>query len=383
MYGDFYMADMQATAVATTKQQKILVSRWADPWLVGGIGIVAWFLFSLPEWGVLPRFGAIVSGPIYWVLLAITGAHFGVSYHLGYGQGRATVMKRWKLLVAAPTGVFLVAIALSFAAVTGATELANQGVRFLLATVFTLTSWHYIKQVYGVARLGGSMHGLSFSSIEVHVLRYGLYPLWFWQASRVWAGSRGRSFNGLEAGYDVMPVWVVDALKIVTLISVGLLALTFVRCAQRWSKIPPAMIWSPYAVGFLWFLFPPNIASSVLVFGALHGLQYLACAHRAEMAWGFERGVDNTIWWWSSVFGGALATGILLVYWLPRLLSDATEATALGTIPATLLFVFFNLHHYAVDASIWRFDGGHIRRVTKGPRVPVSNAAPGLVSTPR
>lgn len=374
------MADKQATAVAANEQHTILVSRWADPWLVGGLGIVAWVLFSLPQWGVLPQFSAIVSGPLYWLLLATTGAHFGVSYHLGYGQGREIVLQRWPLLVAAPIALFVISLAFATAALSGATEVANQGVRFLLTAVFSLTSWHYIKQVYGIARLGGSLHSLSFDSIEVRILRYGLYPLWFWQASRIWAGTRGRSFNGLEAGYNLLPSAVVDGLQLVTYLSVGLLMVAFVKCALRWSQIPPAMIWTPYAVGFLWFLFPPNFASTVLVFGALHGLQYLACAHRAEMAWGFERGVDNTVWWWSSVFGGALATGMLLVYWLPQLLTDATAATTLGAIPATLLFVFFNLHHYAVDASIWRFDGGHIRRVTKGPRARSSSRTPELAS---
>jgi len=65
-----------------------------------------------------------------------------------------------------------------------------------------------------------------------------------------------------------------------------------------------------------------------------------------------------SIWW-------ALATGLLLVYWLPRLLTDATQTTSLGAIPAALLFIFFNLHHYAVDASIWRFGGQHIGRITR------------------
>ena len=64
-----------------------------------------------------------------------------------------------------------------------------------------------------------------------------------------------------------------------------------------------------------------------------------------------------SIWWGAS-------DRPAFVYWLPRLLTDATQTTSLGAIPAALLFIFFNLHHYAVDASIWRFGGQHIGRIT-------------------
>ena len=321
--------------------------------------------FKLPQWGLID-YQPQISGPVYWVLLALTGTHFGASYHLAYGQGRSQVRRQWLPLVGVPVGLALVATALCVAALMGAQSLANGGVRFLLALVFTLTSWHYIKQVYGVMRVGASLRGLRIDKTEAQVLRYGLYPLWLLQAVHVWAGRTGRSFGGLEAGYDIVPQQFVDGLYWVTWLSMPVLAGVFVRLAVRLRAVPPAAVWTPYAVGFLWYLWPPDFVVMILMFGALHGLQYLACAHRAEMAWGVERGAQNKVWWWSSVFGGALATGFLLVYWLPQILTNAAAATALGTLPAALLFAFFNLHHYAVDASIWRFGGEHIRRITKG-----------------
>lgn len=356
---------------AQPNEHHVLVGRSLDAWLVGGLGIAAWVFFKLPQWGVLD-YEPQISGAVYWVLLAITGTHFGASYHLAYGQGRGPVRRQWVPLLAVPVVLALVAIALCAAALAGASGLANGGVRFLLASVFTLTSWHYIKQVYGVTRLGASLRGVRLDEPEVLVLRYGLYPLWLLQAVHVWAGRTGRSFDGLEAGYNIVPAPFVDGLYLLTWISMPVIALVFVRMAFRLRKVPSAAVWAPYAVGFLWYMWPPDFVVTIMVFGAVHGLQYLACAHRAEVAWGIERGADNKVWWWSSAFGGALATGLLLVYWLPQLLTDAASATVLGTIPAALLFAFFNLHHYAVDASIWRFGGEHIRRITKGPR-PVSS----------
>ena len=344
-----------------------LVSRWADGWLVGGLGIGTWFLFQLPGWGIAD-INLAVSGPIYWMLLALTGTHFGISYHLAYGEGRDVVRSRWLPLIAIPVGLLALGVVICLAAFAGATRLANEGARLLLATVFTLTTWHYVKQVYGVARVGASLRSLSLEGREANILRYGLYPLWFMSAARVWAGNNGRSFDGLEAGYDLLPWSVVNAMEILTWITVPVIAATLLRAGLRWRTLP-ATIWTPYVVSFLWFLATPSYASVVLVFGAVHALQYLACAHRAEVSWGIERAGGHQSWWWGSVFGGAMATGMLLVYWLPRLVTDATESTAIAALPAALLFGFFNLHHYAVDASIWRFGGEQIRRITKGPRI--------------
>jgi len=355
--------------VVTTPARRILVARRVDAWLVGGLGIAAWLALTALNILEVPV-PALTGGPIYWLLLAISGTHFGASYHLAYGEGRERVRARWLPLIAVPAGLLALFVIIGAAKVVGADRFVDESMQLLLVAVFTLTSWHYIKQVYGVARLGASMAGFSLTTPEVRVLRYGLYPLWFLEASRVWSGRSGASFDGFEISYSVLPTAVANAARPVALLAGVAILVVLGSLWARTGRVPPATLWSPYVASFLWFLFPPSLASLVLAFAALHGLQYLACAHRAEMAWGVERGAQNKQWWWLSTFGGALATGMLLVYWLPQVLTDGTQASALGTIPAIMLFAGFNLHHYAVDATIWRFGGEHVRRIAKGPRLP-------------
>ncbi len=356
-------SDVGHTRVA--KNRTHLVSKHADPWLVGGAGVVAWLLLMMEQWGG-PAMPGIVSGPFYWALLGLSGTHFGASYHLAYGQGREVVYQRWGLLIAVPAALVLATFALGAAALMGAETLVDEGVRFLLVSVYTLTAWHFVKQVYGVARVSVSLHGLKLSGRAASVLRYGLYPLWFLEASRAWVGRRGASFEGFEISYTLLPRWITTMFTYLAYASAAAIAVLFVALWVHWRQRPPAAMWTPYLVGFLFFLFPPSYVSVVLVFGALHGLQYLACAHRAEVVWGMERGATPTTWW-ACAFGGAFATGMLLVYWLPNVLTSGTEATAIGTAPTAMLFVLFNLHHYAVDATIWRYGGEHIRRIVKGP----------------
>lgn len=358
------MADKQRgqTRVATPG---VLVARHVDAWLLGGIGVVLWLLFSWERVGG-PAVPAILSGPLYWFLIALSGTHFGASYHLAYGQGRAKVRSHWFALIAVPAGLVLASLGIAAAAFAGADTFVDEGVRFLLAAVYTLTAWHYVKQVYGVVRLAASLRGLSLAPWAVAALRYGLYPLWLLEVIRVWSGRRGSSFDGFATSYEVLPAGLYGWMQLVAYLCIGFYVAVFVGLFVQWGRIP-ATVWTPYAVSFLWFMFPPSYTSVVLVFAALHGLQYLACAHRAELVWGVERGADDLRWWWFSAFGGAFATGMLLVYWLPRLLTDEAGATAVGTAPAALLFVLFNLHHYAVDAVIWRSGGEHIRRIVSGP----------------
>ncbi len=294
--------------------RRYLVSPRSDPWLLGGIGIAAWLFFSAPSWGALPTLPPVVEGPLYWALIAISGTHFGASYHLAYGQGRHHVRRSGVLLIGVPVALFLTVSAVTIASLSGGVDIANEVTSFLLVVVFTTTTWHYVKQVYGVARVGASLADLRLDPLTTHVLRYGLYPIWLLEAIKIWSGRSGGRFEETRIGYNVLPDFLVSALAWITYGSIAVIAMVFIRLSLRSGRVPATM-WTPYVAGFLWILFQPSYASVVLVFGALHGLQYLACAHRAEVAWGKERSAGRPNLWWSSAFGGALATGLLLVYW--------------------------------------------------------------------
>lgn len=345
-----------------------LVGRRLDAWLLGGAGIVAWVLMARPA-GFAPFGLPALGGPFLWVMLALIGTHFGVSYHLAYGQGRTQVARRAGLLIGVPAVLALAAVAVCAAAVTGSETTARTLTRVLLVSVFTLTGWHYVKQVYGVTRLTAAMHGLPIDRRSAHVLRYGLYPVWFLDASAVWiTGSRPLEY-GFDAGANVLPRLTMSVIVVGLVVSVAAIAVTFARLTVTWRRLPPASMWTPVAAGVLWLTWPPDHVSAIVTVGTLHAVQYLVCAHRAELALASERGETRTVNWWACVFGAGLATGMLLSYWMPMWLGAATGGTALGLFPAALLFAFFNLHHYAVDAAIWRSGrGGHVPRILASAR---------------
>ena len=353
-----------ATPVRTSTRS--LVGPRSDAWLLGGAGVLAWLLLATP--GPLKAFEVPTLGyGIVWVLMALVGTHFGVSYHLAYGQGREAVRQRPFALVVVPLGLVAATVVFCLAAASGADAVAQGGVQVGLMTVFTLTGWHYVKQVYGVARLGVSLRGLKIDPVTGKVLRYGLYPVWFVHALATWVPGYEDEYYGFTSGVQILPRSALELMQSVALLGGLAVVGCWVVLALRWRQWIPATMWAPYLAGFLWLTRAPDHASAIIVLGALHAIQYLACAHRAEVAWATERAESSTVVWWASAFGGALATGMMLSYWAPMWLGWATAGTSIGLIPAAMLFVIFNLHHYAVDAVIWRSRDGHLRRILSGP----------------
>lgn len=340
-----------------------LVSSRVDGWLVGGLGIVAWLMFSgVPGLPAVPA----LNGFALWVLLAVVATHFGVSYHLAYGQGRAEVRRHWLPLVAVPAVLGCFAVGVGLATALGVEVVSRGGARLGLVAVYSLTTWHYVKQTYGVTRLAATLRGLPIEPRHATVLRFGLYPLWFFEAATVWTQGYRANDYGFDASYSLLPSGTVAAMRVGSLLALAVIVHALIALSVAWRRVPPAAVWTPYAVAFLWILWQPDHISAILVLGAVHALQYLACAHRAELTWGAERGEPRVIWW-CSVFGGALATGMLLTYWLPMWLGFA-DGGRLGVTMAALVFVVLNLHHYSIDAAVWRSRDGHVRRIVGATR---------------
>jgi hypothetical protein len=96
-----------------------------------------------------------------------------------------------------------------------------------------------------------------------------------------------------------------------------------------------------------------------------------------------ERAEPHLPSWWICVFGGATAGGLLFSRYLPKML-DSTVGPPTGPLFfAACLFAFLNLHHYAIDAVIWRSSGEHVRRIVKAPAdVASASARAELVAAP-
>lgn len=344
---------------------RAFVHSQVDSWLVGWLAVAVW-LGAL----VVPALGIHVSGtlfgPVYWAGAAITAAHFGLSYHLAYGRGEAGIRARPFMLGVAP--VLLVAgltvlVGLSLA---GGERSVSQAITASITSVYLLTTWHYIKQAYGVTRLAASYAGIRLSPREAQLLRYGLYPLWAVGACQVLVAGSNYSFGGYVVGYELLPREFYSALQVAAFAGAVPITAVFVQVARRVGALPPGVVLAPYVAAFLWLGAAPNPGLTVLFLAPFHALQYLAIGHRAEIAMAGSRGEGHGAIWWLNIFVGATCGGFLLGRWLPDLL-DTRVATGGPLLFTAAFFVFLNMHHYLVDAAIWRSGGEIVKSMATSP----------------
>lgn len=370
------------TIGAVTATGRALVHPAVDGWLLGGIAIVVWVLVNPLGGGSA---ALAVSGPIGAIFLALGAAHFGATYHLAYGLP-AELRRRYRwALVGVPVLLGLATVAIVTAHQSGAHRGATSAVRWLFIVIFTLTGWHYVKQAYGVALLAGRARGIRLDRSEALTLRYAFYPVWAVTLARIWVDGAGASYRGVDVTVNALPAATGTVLRVIAVAGLVVAVGTMVRAGLRVRAVPPLGMWTPYVAGGLWLLYSPGVIGASVMLAGLHGLQYLACVHRAEVDWAREQGETNLGGLWISIIGGALAGGLLMATWLPSMLDASIATPGAPGLYGSLVFIALNLHHYAIDAAIWRHDGPHLARISKGPQLvqagpAVTAGVPGSVS---
>ena len=361
-----FLAVALVRSLAMAIPTRVLVHRRVDGWLLGGVGIVAWLLLTPSIGG---DHSAVLTGWVAGAFLVVTSTHFGSSYHLAYGNGWSDVRRHPVALGLVPALGVLVGVVVFATYLSGAQALAAQMVRNLLILVFTLTGWHYVKQAFGVGMLSARSYGMKPTGREIKLWRYGLYPIWIYDLLRVYGVDRGASYRQINIAVPLVPQGGESVLRWFAVACLIAVAASMIRVAHQARTLPPMGLWGAYLTGALWFLLPPAYLASAVVLPGIHAVQYLACVHRAEIDWAVERKEPQVRTLWLSLFGGAAAGGLLASTWLPSMIDGSFTTPALPGLFGSLLFVYLNLHHYAIDATIWRSSGEHVKRISKGPAV--------------
>ena len=335
-----------------------LVHPRVDAWLVGWLAVFVWVVgVVLRLTGSFPA-GATLTG-IFWIGAVIGAAHFGLTYHLAYRSGRVSIAAAPGPLLLAPLligSVLLVLVAVSLASGGHASRHVTAG---LITSVYLLTTWHYIKQVYGVGRVGAAFAGVKLTPGDIKVLRYALYPLWFLGSAQVLVRGVSNGLAGYRVGYPLLPHASLTVLRLLALSCALPVAAVLYRLRR-----PPGVLVAPYVAAFLWLGLPINPAMTILALAPLHALQYLAIGHRAEIA--IADGPVTSLWW-LNIFAGAACGGLLLGRWVPQFLDRTIVGAGQPALFLAAFFVFLNLHHYLIDASIWRSRGQLVGAVVRVP----------------
>jgi hypothetical protein len=293
--------------------------------------------------------------------------HFAVTYLLFYedaaerarSPGIALSQRvRW-LLAGVVTPLALVAwIGWSLA------EGSAERLGLLVQLMYLAVGWHYGKQGFGVLTVLSGRRGVSFTTWERRALLGHVYTAWAfaWASPPLAAGEyeeRGVVYWAPERP-EAFTVAAGVALALSTLVMVTVLA----QKARREGSLP----WWPIAA-YLSTLWLWSIGSALdplvrYVIPALHAVQYFYFvallrwteAQSEEGPPRFGRPATSRM---LALALGALALGWALFRGIPALLdAELVERGGWGRLGATPFFAAFyvavNVHHFAMDAVIWR-----------------------------
>lgn len=361
-------------------------SRFTEFLLVGGATVfvfpLAWMLRSIVgldradfTFGFLAFYGAYV----------INDPHFSVTYLLFYRDARRRAFGvdyglpyriRYLLAgVAVPLGLVTwaaFALALRSAGALG----------WMIQLMYLLVGWHYAKQAFGVLTVLSGRRGARFTPRERTIILVHCYAAWAF----AWANPAVAAAEFEEKGvvYRALahPRWLEIAAGTALALSTAVLALAV---AAKWRRDRRSLPVAPLTV-FLISVWSWTIYTSVdplvqYVIPALHSIQYLYFvwlmrrneARAEEGPPRFGRPAPVRL---AALSVSALSLGWLLFRGAPSLLDAAfaphprrgVAPGALGPTPFfAAFFVVVNIHHYFMDAVIWRRENPDTRHLQAAP----------------
>lgn len=345
------MAVASPAAVPVARAQGALLTPALDAAFLGGLSLFVplGILVMLAAPGMRPALSRLE----HWLALAIVLPHFLSSYQLLYWDQRERLGETKRLGAT-------VAVPLALAAAFGALY-AGKPILPLWALVhgmFLLSGWHYLKQAFGCSVVGCAIAGAPLTGEERTALQRNLWALGALAFLAPNALSRGFVFVGVPYSSLPVPTWLLAASASAALATLAKLVLVLKK--RGGLPVPAAVslgafyLWAlPVVVNpdyFYTYRFVPFAA-------VMHSLQYLTFV--GPLRWRSDPRPARFM-------GGWLALALLgpaLFYRLPTSLDHglAYDHSLLG--PAFFLaavHLFVNIHHYFIDAVIWRRDNADL-----------------------
>lgn len=351
-------------------------------WATGGATLLLLPLCWLLERGLgLERADLVVGFLTFHAAHVINDPHFAVTYLLFYrGLGRrlrsrdVSLAQRLRYVGA---GLLVPLALLGWAASALATGSARS-LGLMTQLMFLLVGWHYVKQGFGVVTVLSARRGVSFSAWERRALLAHCFAGWAHAWSSPFDPGRLVEEKGVVYATVRHPGWLEPLTASLFGLSAVLLLGVLGRKWHREGALPLAPLLGMLVTVWLWVVYSGIDPLFMYLIPALHSIQYLyfvyllkrnqARAHEGPPEFGRPPGAVLGAW-----LAGSIALGLVLFHLLPGALDAAlvdrraARFSDLGATPYfAVLFVIFNVHHYFMDAALWRRENPETRylRVT-------------------
>jgi hypothetical protein len=317
----------------------------------------------------------------------INDPHFAVTYILFYKNARARAFGRefgpWQRARYVVAGL-LVPLALAAWAIAALAMRSAYSLGLLIQLMFLLVGWHYVKQGFGVMTVLAARRGVRFTSRERLAILAHCFAGWAY----AWASPYDPGKEVEEKGVVYTTLAHPHGLEWLThVVFLATAVLLLGVLVQKWRREGRLPIFTPL-VALLASIWSWSIYSSidplvVYAIPALHSVQYLyfvwllkgnEARERQGPPW-FEMSARARL---GILAASAIGLGWILFHGAPTALDDLlvprrARFTDMGPTPYfAALYTFVNIHHYFMDAAIWRRDNPLTRYLFQGQAPPVT-----------
>jgi hypothetical protein len=220
----------------------------------------------------------------------------------------------------------------------------------------TWLPFHYAAQAYHLAVMYADRSGCRLGVADERYLRWASLLPFFWA---VLAGPEIGLHWVLPASWLATPA-VAGVTRVLFVLSLVAPFAVFARFRVSTQRPLPAICPLLLLSNGIWWLFLPPLAAFVWA-TIFHGLQYLAIALIFHVRDPRAAGATRTARVARAL--GFYAVCVVLGYALFRVLPLGYLAAGFGTVESVLLVTAaIHIHHFVVDACIWRRESGGSRR---------------------
>lgn len=364
---------------APSASPRIEVPAWAEWLWVGGITVL--FLPALALGRSLAGLDATelaIGFLMFHAALIVNDPHFAVTYILFYGKLKPRLLghvSRAGRVRNAIAGV-LVPLALLVWVGTALALESQTALGALLQLMFLLVGWHYAKQGLGVFLVLSARRGVRFTRKERGTLLAHCHAGWLF----AWASppdvGTASVVHGVYYRSLAHPPWLETACAIL-FGATALAATAMLWTKWRLDRTRPPIAAATGLIVSLWVWMVFSRAEPLLYYAipALHSLQYLYFVWlvRRNEAAEQEAQLRGTVPQRLGMLAVmSVALGWILLKGTPSFLDEilvpvsvaGSPLAPLGPSPYLACFVaVVNIHHYAMDAVLWRRDNPDMRHL--------------------
>ena len=355
---------------ATATRARVRAAAVAEFLLVGGATPL---LFALSWW--LRRTVGLDAADLafgftfFYAAHLVNDPHFSVTYLLFYGDAVARVRARetppWQraryVLAGLVAPVVLVAWALA-----GLLTRSPHTLGLLIQAMFFLVGWHYVKQGFGVMTVLSARRGVRFLPRERLAILAHCLAGWAY----AWASPYDPGKEVEEKGVVYTTIAHPPGLERLThVVFLGTALVLAGVLLAKWRRERRLAIGTPLVAVlcsiWVWSVYSSADPLVIYAIPALHSLQYLyfvwlmkggEAREREGPPW-FERSARTRL---GLLAVSAVGLGWILFHGAPSALDDflvprRSRLTDMGPTPYfAALYAVVNIHHFLMDAVIWR-----------------------------